>query len=132
MKMKAGDIMMQPAVAATTSTSVRDAAIQMMLGGFSGMPVASRDGLLLGVVTEFDVIKAVREGRLSESTRVDEIMSKDVISVDVDASVDEVIEILTTAHIVRVPVTEKGKLVGIIARPDILKVVVEPNFMEFS
>jgi CBS domain-containing protein len=32
----------------------------------------------------------------------------------------------------RVPVTEKGKLVGVIARPDALRAFVEPNFMEFG
>ena len=131
-KLKARDIMMQPAVAAAKSTTVRDAAIQMFLGGFSGMPVATRDGLLLGVITEFDVIRAIRKGRLAENTAVEEIMTKEVISVDAETSLDEVITIMDTAHILRVPVTENGKLIGIIGRSDILKAVVEPNFMEFS
>jgi len=130
--MKAHEIMTRPVVAAGKTTTVRDAAIQMFLGGFSGMPVAERDGTLLGVVTEFDVIRAIRRGRSPEKTTVEEIMSDEVISVDVDDSTDKVMTLMDTAHILRVPVTEDGKLVGVIARPDILRAYVQPNFMEFA
>jgi CBS domain-containing protein len=130
--MKAKDIMVQPVVAVARDTTVRDLAIQMFLGGFSGMPVAERGGKMVGVVTEFDVIKAIRVGKPVESTRAEEIMTDHVISVETDATVDEVMEIMETAHVVRVPVTNKGKLVGVIARPDVLRAFVEPNFMEFS
>jgi CBS domain-containing protein len=59
-------------------------------------------------------------------------MTTDVISVETTASIDDVMEIMDTAHVLRVPVTNKGRLVGVIARPDILRAFVEPNFMEFS
>lgn len=130
--MRAEEIMTQPVVAVSKSTTARDVAIQMFLGGFSGMPVAEDDGSILGIVTEFDVIKAIRNGRKIETTTVDEIMTKEVISVDVATPLSEVLEVLETAHVMRVPVTENGKLVGVIARPDILKAYVEPNFLEFG
>lgn len=130
--MRAEEIMTQPVVAVSKSTTARDVAIQMFLGGFSGMPVAKDDGSILGIVTEFDVIKAIRNGRKIETTTVDEIMTKEVISVDVATPLNEVLEVLETAHVMRVPVTENGKLVGVIARPDILKAYVEPNFLEFG
>jgi CBS domain-containing protein len=104
----------------------------MFLGGFSGMPVAERGGNMVGIITEFDVIRAIRAGKPVESTSAEEIMTREVISVDADADVDEVMHIMETAHILRVPVTSKGRLVGVIARPDILRAFVEPNFMEFS
>jgi CBS domain-containing protein len=130
--MKAKDIMVQPVVAVARDTTVRDLAIQMFLGGFSGMPVAERGGKMVGMVTEFDVIKAIRAGKHVESTPAQEIMTEEVISVETDATVDEVMRIMETAHVIRVPVTNKGKLVGVIARPDVLRAFVEPNFMEFS
>ncbi len=130
--MKVKDIMMQPVVAVARDTTVRDVAIQMFLGGFSGMPVAERGGKIVGMVTEFDVIRAIRAGKRVESTAAQEIMTTDVISVEPDADVDEVMAIMETAHVIRVPVTRRGRLVGVIARPDILRAYVEPNFMEFS
>ncbi len=59
-------------------------------------------------------------------------MTSDVITVDVDASVEEVMETLDSKQIARVPVMEEGKLVGIISRPDVLRAAIEPKFMPFS
>lgn len=130
--MRAEEIMTQPVVAVSKSTTARDVAIQMFLGGFSGMPVADDDGTIAGIVTEFDVIRALRDGLTIDTTTVETIMTEQVISVDVQAPLSEVLNLLETAHIMRVPVTEGGKLVGVIARPDILKAYVEPNFLEFG
>lgn len=130
--LKARDIMAQPVVAVARNTTARDVAIQMFLGGFSGMPVADLGGKMVGIVTEFDIIRAMRNGKELASTPAEAIMTAEVISVETTASVDDVMEIMETAHVLRVPVTNKGKLVGVIARPDILRAFVEPNFMEFS
>jgi len=130
--MTAQDVMTQPVVAVGRNTTARDVAIQMFLGGFSGLPVAERDGDIVGIVTEFDIIRAIRDGARVDTTIVDEIMTKDVISVDVGTPLDDVLDVLETEHILRVPVTEDGKLVGVIARPDLLKAYVEPNFLEFG
>jgi CBS domain-containing protein len=130
--LKAKDIMVRPVIAVTRKTTVRDLAIQMFLGGFTGMPVAERGGDMVGIVTEFDIIRAIRAGKSVETTTAEDIMTKDVISVDIEASVDEVMDIMETAHVLRVPVTSKGRLVGLVARPDVLRAFVEPNFMEFS
>jgi CBS domain-containing protein len=130
--MVAEEIMTQPVVAVSRTTTARDVAIQMFLGGFSGLPVAEDDGTIVGIVTEFDVIHAIRGGLKIDTTTVESIMTKDVISVDVATPLEEVLKVLETAHILRVPVTENGRLVGVIARPDILKAYVEPNFLEFG
>lgn len=128
----AAEIMTRPVVAASRSTTVRDAAIQMFLGGFSGMPVTERDGTIVGIVTEFDVIRAVRSGAKPETTLVEAIMTPDVVAVDVDDPLSAIVEILAQERVLRVPVTENGKLVGVVSRPDVLRWLVEPNFMTFS
>lgn len=130
--MKAEDVMAWPVTAVGRKTTARDVAIQMFLGGLSGFPVAERDGDIVGIVTEFDVIRAIRDGAQVETTTVDEIMTRKVIAVDVDTPLDEVMDVLDNAHILRVPVTEDGKLVGVISRPDLLRAYVDPNFLEFG
>lgn len=128
----AADIMTRPVVAAGRSTTARDVAIQMFLGGFSGMPVTERDGTVVGVVTEFDVIRAIRGGKPVETTLVGDIMSKEVVAVDLEAPIDDIVAIFEREKILRVPVTERGKLVGVVSRPDVLRWLVEPNFMTFA
>ncbi|HUF52710.1 MAG TPA: CBS domain-containing protein [Dehalococcoidia bacterium] len=128
----AGDLMNRPVVAASRTTTARDLAIQMFLGGFSGMPVTDRDGKITGLVTEYDIIHAACQGKTLATTTAQEIMTYDVISVDVETPIEEVVEILEAERILRVPVTERGRLVGVISRPDVLRWLVEPNFMTFA
>jgi predicted transcriptional regulator len=130
--MKARDIMNRPVVAAAGSTAARDVVIHMLTGGYSGMPITDREGSIVGVVSELDVIRALRGGKSLETTTAEQIMTREVVGVDVSATLEEVIEVLDTKEVVRVPVTEDGKLVGIISRPDVLRAVLEPKFMTFS
>jgi CBS domain-containing protein len=130
--MKARDIMNQPVVAATRTTTARDVAIQMLMGGYSGMPITEGDGKIVGVVTELDLIRALRAGKSLEATSAEEIMVRDVTTVDVSATIEEVMELIDTKRIVRVPVTEDGRLTGVISRPDVIRGFLEPKFVTYS
>ena len=130
--MKAQDIMNRPVVAAVKSTSVRDVAIQMLMGGYSGMPITDREGRVVGIVSELDLIRALRADRSLDTTTAEQIMTREVCTVDVSTPVEEVMEILDTRKFVRVPVTEDGRLVGVVSRPDILRAFIEPKFRTFS
>ncbi len=130
--MKAREMMTQPVLGAAQTATARDVAIQMLTGGYSGMPITERDGSVVGIVSELDLIRALRAGKRLETTTADEIMTTEVVGVDVDAPVEEVMEMLDTRHIVRLPVVEDGKLVGVISRPDVLRAAIESKFMRFS
>jgi CBS domain-containing protein len=127
----AGQIMQKPVLATTARASARDVAAQLVRNEFSGMPVAERDGTLLGVVTEADVLRVLGEGKTLETLTASDIMTPKPSTVDVDASLAEIIQILQEHRILRVPVTERGRLVGIISRSDIIRAVLEPEFMAF-
>lgn len=130
--MIARDVMNTPIVAASTMAAAREVAVYMLLGGFSGVPIADGDGSLVGIVTELDLIRALRAGKSLETTRVSEIMTREVVTVDVSAPVEEIMEILDSERILRVPVTENGKTVGIVSRPDLLRAAVEPQLMRLG
>jgi CBS domain-containing protein len=130
--MIARDIMNTPIVAASTMAAAREVAVYMLLGGFSGVPIADGDGSLVGIVTELDLIRALRAGKSLETTRVSEIMTREVVTVDVSAPADEIMEILDSERILRVPVMEDGKTVGIVSRPDVLRAAVEPQLMRLG
>ncbi len=127
--MNASDVMNTPIVAASQKATAREIALYMLLGGFSGVPIAERDGSLVGIVTELDLLRALRAGKNLEQTCASEIMSRNVVTVDVSTSLDEIMEVLDSEHILRVPVMKDGMMVGIVSRPDLLRAVVEPQFM---
>ena len=126
--MNASDVMNTPIVAASTKASAREVALYMLLGGFSGVPIIEKNGTLVGMVTELDLLHTIRNGKSLESTTVDEIMSRDIVTVDVGTAVEEIMEVLESERILRVPVMEAGTMVGIVSRPDLLRAAVEPQF----
>lgn len=112
----------------TTSpkAKVRDVAIAMISGEITGLPVIDDDRKVIGIITEFDIIRAIRKGKNIEGARVEDIMTKNPITIGENTSIDEIINVLETKHIIRVPVVDKdGKLVGIVARRDVLKGITE-------
>lgn len=126
--MNASDVMNTPIVAASTKASAREVALYMLLGGFSGVPILDKDGSLAGIVTEVDLLRTLRAGKSLESTPVDEIMTRDVVTVNVDTPLEEIMKALESERILRVPVMENGTMVGIVSRPDLLRAAVEPQF----
>jgi CBS domain-containing protein len=132
LKMKARDVMNTRVMAATRRAVGRDLALQLIGGMYSGLPVVDeRDGQIIGVVTEFDLLKAVQDGKDLQSVKAQDIMNLIPITVDEDATVEEVIEKMIDCQVIRIPVVKKGKLVGIIARADLLCQFVEPEFVRF-
>ena len=127
----ARQIMQRPVFATTPRASVRDIASQLVANGFSGMPVAERDGTVVGIVTEADILRALVEGKALETIVAADIMSDSPTTVDVETPTEEVMKLLQEHHILRVPVTERGKLVGILSRSDLIRAVLEPEFMAF-
>ena len=132
MAMTVGQVMNRPVLATTLNTSVRDIASQLVASGITGMPVADRNGTVVGVVTEYDVVDALVAGKRLETLKACDIMSKGAITLDVGADLAEALKLFKEKHIIRIPITEEGKLVGILARTDALRgILEEPEFLMF-
>jgi len=141
--MKASEIMALSVYTVKPDTSVRDAARLMIEQGISGLPVVDAAGQLVGIVTEGDFLRraetgterrrprwleiVVGPGRLasdyvhSHGRKVDEIMSRDVITVSPDAPLQDVVRIMERHRIKRVPVVGNGVVVGIVSRANLVQ-----------
>ncbi|OHC14469.1 MAG: histidine kinase [Planctomycetes bacterium RIFOXYB12_FULL_42_10] len=127
--MVAKDIMNKIVTAAKKNTIGRDLAIKLLSGMYSGLPVVDDKGKVVGVVSEFDLLKAIKEGKKLEQVTAEDIMSKKPICVTENTPVDEIIDLMTKHNIIRVPVVRNDNLVGVISRCDILSSIVEPEFV---
>ena len=125
---KASEIMTRPVVAVKESACARDVVLQLIAGLFSGMPVTSDDGEVVGIITELDILAAVDDGRELMKTPVREIMTTDVARANPETTVADLIKILREFHLIRVPIVKNNKLVGIVSRSDILRSLIEPEF----
>jgi CBS domain-containing protein len=90
-------------------------------GGFGSVPILSDDGKVVGIVSEFDLLQAISEGKDLAQITAGEIMTKGPVSVTRDTRATEIIQLLQNNHFIRVPVVDaQEKLIGIVARRDIL------------
>ena len=81
---------------------------------------------LVGIFTERDYArKVVLKGKLSKETQIGEIMTKDLITVSPDSTIDECMELMTGKFIRHLPVVADNKLVGIISIGDVVRRIIQ-------
>jgi CBS domain-containing protein len=104
----------------TTDQTVVDAARVMKQEDAGVVPIVEGNRLV-GVVTDRDIaIKVVAEGKQPQSTKVTEIASRDLVTIDPQQELDEALRLMAQHQVRRLPVVEEdGKLVGILAQADI-------------
>ncbi len=123
--MIARDIMTRKVYTISPEASVQEVAQLLSRKSMSGVPVIDKDGKIIGIVTEADIIGKVNR----EGLRVADIMSREIIAVDEETGVGEIAMLLTERKIKRVPVMQNGKLVGIVCRADSVEAVAQGHLI---
>ena len=118
--LKASQLMEADVVACRPENTWKQIADLMSHGGFGDVPIIDKDKTLLGIVTEFDLLKVLMDGKDTNNVTAFDVMTKDAVSVSENTDSVEIINILETKHLIRVPVLRNDKLVGIVARRDVL------------
>jgi CBS domain-containing protein len=114
--MIAKDIMTKDIITVGPSMTIKKLAMTLIKNQISGAPVASKNGNIIGVVSEADIV-----GKKGKDVKA--IMSKKIISVGEDAPVEEIARLMTTHNIKRVPVMRGEEVVGIVSRADIVSAI---------
>ena len=85
-------------------------------------PIVEGDQLV-GVLTDRDIaIKVVAEGKDPQTTKVSEIASKDIVTIDPQQDLDEALRLMAQHQVRRLPVVEEdGKIIGIVAQADVAR-----------
>ena len=145
--MYAKDVMTTGVITVTPETTVQELAKTLSEKAISGAPVVDAAGRLVGVVTEGDLMHRAETGTERKVARrrswwldslaadeeaaryyvkahartVNDIMSRQVVSVGEDTDLAEIANLLMTRHIKRVPVVRDGKVVGIVSRANLVR-----------
>lgn len=97
-------------------------ALAMTEWGFGSVPVVDQDHRVVGIVSEFDLLKAILKDRALSTVTAGEIMTPNPITAHPEDLSTEIVRVLEEKHLIRLPVVDsEGKLVGIVARRDILQ-----------
>ncbi|MFC3550960.1 CBS domain-containing protein [Lysobacter cavernae] len=108
-------------------------AIRLMAEKRIGAVLVIEGGRLIGILSERDYArKIVLQGRSSADTPVRTIMTADVISVGLDDSADQCMQIVTNQRIRHLPVLDKGQVLGVVSIGDLVKAVIEDQQLELD
>lgn len=141
--MNAADIMTRDAVTVTPETPVPDVVRLLLARGISGAPVVDRDGLLVGMVTEGDLVRRAelgterhrgawasfftgtavlaREYVRSHGLQVSDVMTQGAVAVSPETPLGEIADLMEGRRVRRVPVVQDGRVVGIVSRANLLR-----------
>ena len=144
--MKASQIMSKNVITVKRDTTIEDIAHILTNNKISGVPVVDDENRVVGMVTEKDLLykdiephfppvieilggliflKGVKkyneELRKLVATKAEDIMTKDIITVEEDMTVGRIAELMIEKEINRLPVLKDDKLTGIISRADVVR-----------
>ena len=144
--MKAADLMTSFVVTVRPDATIEYAAQLMLQYRISGLPVTDSDGAVLGIVTESDLLRRaetgtenrhdrwasllIGPGRLAREyvrthgRKVAEVMTERVFIVTPETPLADLVALMETKHVKRVPVVDQGRLVGIVSRADVMAALV--------
>lgn len=147
MDMHARDIMTSEVVWLRPDMTVQEAAAVLVAHRISGAPVIEEPGILLGMVSESDLLHRVELGTQrrhaaaapcapwqnrdaedyvkSHGRLVMDVMTEEVVSVDEMAPLAEVADLFDRHRLRRVPVLKGGRVVGIVSRADLLQALAD-------
>jgi len=101
---------------------VADAARIMKDADTGIVPVVESDRLV-GTITDRDIaIRVVAEGKDPQATKVDEVASREIVTVDPEQDLDEALRLMAQHQVRRLPVVEEdGRPVGILSQADVAR-----------
>lgn len=144
--MNASDVMTRNVITTDPDQTVLHAARLMLQHHISGLPVIDKDGKLIGILSEGDFLRRretkterhrsrwleflMGPGRMaseyshSHGRKVGEVMSTELQTVDENAGLEDIVELMEKYRIKRVPVMCGEQLVGIVTRSNLMHAMV--------
>jgi CBS domain-containing protein len=106
--------------------SVRQALILMSEKNISAIIIVDNNDFPIGIFSERDYArKIILKGKSSKNTLLDEVMTKELITITRDYKIDQCMEIMNKKKIRHLPVLENKKIVDIISIRDVLKIMIK-------
>jgi CBS domain-containing protein len=114
------DIMTKDVVTVEANKTVFEAA-ELMTEKALGCLIVVIKAFPVGIITERDIVRRIVAKRASLDTKLTDVMTKTLITVEPETSLKEAARIMSTNKIRRLPVLKQNKLVGIVVASDFVR-----------
>ena len=106
--------------------SVRQALILMSEKNIGAIIIVDNNHFPIGIFSERDYArKVILKGKSSKDTLLDEVMTKELITITRDYKIDQCMEIMSEKKIRHLPILEDKKILGVISIGDVLKIMIK-------
>jgi CBS domain-containing protein len=114
-----------PALTVREDETVYHALMLMANHNVGAVMVVDADGQMLGIFTERDYArKVILMGRCSLDTKVREIMTRELLTIHPETTLEECMALMTKWHIRHLPVLSEGRLTGIVSMRDVVQAII--------
>lgn len=117
---KAADIMTTNVITAKKDMVLTDVIALLLRWHISALPIVDDEDKMVGIMSEIDLVNLTFDGN-ARDTIVEEVMVTDIVSFSPNTQLAELVQAFSKRHLRRVPIIDKGKVVGIVSRRDILR-----------
>jgi CBS domain-containing protein len=120
-------VMIKDVICVHADTPLAEVIHLLLEHNITGVPVVDDENHLVGIISEKDtlnsicVVNAMISGAGFSGMFASDVMSREVVSFDIDDTLSDIIKCLNTQDFRRVPILSDGKVVGIISRKDLLR-----------
>ena len=118
------NIMTRDIVSVESSAGVKEA-MDLMVEKNIGSVVVTRNGEMVGFLTERDVLKKCCPNTQCTVMKAQDIMSSPIVTIDADAAIGEAADLMAQKKIRRLLVTENGEIRGIITERDVMRATLD-------
>lgn len=123
--MPVSSVMNRNVKTAKEGQTIRAVAAMMTEHGIGSVVIVDEDKMPVGMVTERDIVGLVGSPQTSFAAPACDVMKKPVITTDVMTSLRDAMQTMQAKNIRRLPVVEKGRMVGIVTEKDIFRAIIK-------
>ena len=106
--------------------TLKTASEKLQKHNIGGLPVLStQDNSIIGIVSERDLARYIFNNEFKNDLSVTKIMSKNLITCNINTSVTELMEIISNNKIRHIPIMEEKKLLGIVSIGDVINYIID-------
>ena len=124
------DFINRKCLTVSPDTPIENVLSRLSSNNIGALVVQDKQGIVVGIISERDVIHSLAERKNLDGMVVEDIMTRKVISIEPDCSSSEIMKIMTEQKLRHLPIISENNLIGIVSIGDVVKNLIKKYQLE--